>query len=191
MTPSLSVTLVVQLAIAQLGAFVSLLLVAAGVHKLHDRARAEQAMSRLTGIAAGQAAPAALLLAGLEIAAGAGLWVPPLRLDAALLAVLIWCGYFVFLVQAVASGQRAVDCGCSFAASNAELGLFEVLRAGALALLAMVIAGSAGVAPGAVAYEVGAAALTTQLLAGVALFVLYVALDQVMAVKPLRSGSVA
>jgi len=190
MTPPVSLALVVQLAIAQLGAFASLLLIASGAHKLRDRNRAAQAVAQLTGIPGQLAGPAAMVLAMLEIGAGAGLWIAPLRLDAALLAVLIWSGYFLFLVQAIASGQRAVDCGCSFAAGHADLGLFEVLRAGALALLAMVMAGSAGVAPAGVAYEAGAAALATQILAGLALLALYVALDQVMSVRPLRTGVV-
>ena len=191
MMPSVSLALVVQLAIAQLGAFASLLLLASGAHKLQDRARAAQAIVHLTGLGASRAVPAGWLLAVLEITAGAGLWIAPLRLDAALLAVLIWAGYFVFLSQAVAAGQRDIDCGCSFSAGHAQLGLFHVLRAGALALVAMVIAGSAGIAPGAVAYEVGAAALGTQILAGLGLLALYVALDQVMALQPLRAGIVA
>jgi hypothetical protein len=139
-------------------------------------------------MSAGKAAPAALLLAALEIAAGLGFWIPPLRVAAALLAMLIWSGYCVFLGQSVASGQRDVDCGCSFAAGHAQLGWFEVLRAGLLALLAMIVAFSARVAPDAVPYEVGATALGTQVLAGLALLALYVALDQVMAVRPLRAG---
>ena len=188
MMPSVSLTLVAQLAIAQLGAFVSLLLLASGVHKLRGRERAAQAVTQLTGLPAGRAGVLAVLLGLLEIAAGVGLWVAPLRVDAALLAVLLWSGYFVFLVQAVASGARAVDCGCSFASGHAEIDLFAVLRAGALALLAMLVACSAGVAPGAVPYEAGAAAVGTEVLAGLGLLALYIALDQVMALKPLRPG---
>jgi hypothetical protein len=191
MTPAVSLTLVAQLAIAQVGAFASFLLVASGAHKLADRARASLAVAALTGLGSARARQAALLLAVLELIAGAGFWLPPLRLDAALLAVLVWSGYFVFLLQAVAGGHTAIDCGCSFAPGHAQLGRFEVLRAGALALLAMVLACSAGIAPGALAYEVGAAAVATQVLAGLALLALYVALDQVMALKPLRGGIAA
>jgi hypothetical protein len=39
-----------------------------------------------------------------------------------------------------------------------------------------------------VPYVAGTGALVTQMLAGLALFALYVALDQVMALQPLRAG---
>ena len=190
MPATISLTLVTQIAIAQLGAFASVLLLASGLHKLRDRARAVQAIEQLTGLAGSSARLAAPGVALLEVAAGGGLWIAQVRLDAALLAVLIWSGYFVFLAQALARGRSAFDCGCSFSGAHAGTGLFEVLRAASLALLGFVVAFSASVAPGSVSYEASPAAIATQLLAGLALFALYVALDAVMTLKPMRAGVV-
>jgi Methylamine utilisation protein MauE len=88
----------------------------------------------------------------------------------------------------VAAGRSEIDCGCSFGAAHRALGLFQMLRTAMLALLGFAIAFAAAVAPGALAYDVSAAAIATQLLAGVALLMLYVALDQVMGLQPLRTG---
>jgi hypothetical protein len=63
-----------------------------------------------------------------------------------------------------------------------------MLRAALLALLGFVIALSAAIAPGALAYDVSMAAIATQVLAGAALLALYAALDQVMSLQPLRDG---
>jgi hypothetical protein len=191
MNEALSVTVVVQIAIAQLASFASFLLLAAAVHKLSDRARAARAVTELTGLSEPLAKFAALGLSAGELIASIGLWIAPVRFDAALLAALIWSGYFVFLLQAVASGRSDVDCGCSFGAAHRPLGLFQLLRAGVLALLGLVIALSAAIAPGSLAYDASAAAIGTQLFAGIALLALYAALDQVMTQQPLRAGVVA
>jgi hypothetical protein len=188
MNEAVSLTMVAQIAIAQLASFASLLLALAAVHKLSGHARATQAVQDLTGLPRTLAAPAASAIAAAELAAAAGLWIAPLRFDAALLAALIWSGYFVFLLQAVAAGRSDVDCGCSFGAAHRPLGLFQMLRAAMLALLGFVIALSAAIAPGALAYDVSMAAIATQLLAGAALLALYAALDQVMSLQPLRAG---
>jgi hypothetical protein len=55
----------------------------------------------------------------------------------------------------------------------------------------LAVALSAAIAPGSLAYDVSDAAIATQLLAGVALLALYVALDQVMTQQPLRTGVAA
>jgi hypothetical protein len=188
MNEAASLTMVAQIAIAQLASFASLLLAVASLHKLYDYTRAAQALQDLTGLARRLAAPAALGIAAAEFVAAIGLWIAPLRFDAALLAALIWSGYFVFLLQAVAAGRSDIDCGCSFATAHQPLGLFQMLRAALLALLGFVIALSAAIAPGALAYDVSMAAIATQGLAGAALLALYAALDQVMSLQPLRAG---
>jgi methylamine utilization protein MauE len=191
MNEALSVTVVVQIAIAQLASFASLLLFAAAAHKLGNLTRTAQAVHELTGLQQPLARFAAIALAAAELSASVGLWLSPLRFDAALLAALIWSGYFVFLLQAVATGRRDIDCGCSFGEARRPLGLFQLLRAALLALLGLVVALSAAVAPGSLAYDVSAAAITTQVLAGVGLLALYAALDQVMTQQPLRAGIAA
>jgi len=188
MTEAISLTVVAQVAIAQLASFASLLLAVAALHKLIDRARAAHAVQDLTGLPRSLAGVAASGMAAAELVAAIGLWIAPLRFDAALLAALIWSGYFVFLLQAVAAGRSDVDCGCSFGAAHRPLGLFQMLRAAMLALLGFGVALSAAIAPGALAYDVSMAAIATQLLAGGALLALYAALDQVMSLQPLRAG---
>ena len=182
---------VAQIAIAQIATFASLLLLAAAVHKLTYFARASRAVHELTGLTGNLARCAVLCIAAAELVAATGLWLAPARLDAALLAALIWSGYFVFLLTAVVAGRRDFDCGCSFGAAHGPPGLFQLLRAVMLALLALLVAFSAAIAPGSIAYDVSVAAIATQLLAGVALLALYVALDQVMMQQPLRAGVVA
>ncbi len=191
MTEALSLTVVVQIAIAQFAAFASLLLLAAALHKLSGLARAVRAVQDLTGLAGSPARFAAIGVSVAELAASIGLWIAPVRFYAALLAALIWSGYFVFLLQAVAAGRSEVDCGCSFGGAHRPLGLFQMLRAAVLALLGLGVALSAAIAPGSVAYDVSAAAIATQLLAGLALLALYAALDQVVTQPPLRAGVVA
>ena len=166
MNEAASLTMVAQIAIAQLASFASLLLAVASLHKLYDYTRAAQAVQDLTGLARTLAVPAALGIAAAEFVAAIGLWIAPLRFDAALLAALIWSGYFVFLLQAVAAGRSDIDCGCSFATAHRPLGLFQMLRAALLALLGFVIALSAAIAPGALAYDASMAAIATQVLAG-------------------------
>ncbi|MFI4891438.1 MAG: MauE/DoxX family redox-associated membrane protein [Steroidobacterales bacterium] len=188
MNGSFSVALVAQMAIAQFCSFASLLLLASAVHKLRGWARAQHAVHELTGLPKGLAGMAAIGIAAAELASGLGLWVPAVRLDAALLASLVWAGYLVFLLRAVMSGRRDLDCGCSFSSAHRPLGAFHVTRAAVLTGLSLLVALSAAVAPGAVPYDLSAAAVLTELLAGIALLVLYAALDQVMAVQPLRAG---
>lgn len=180
--------MVAQIAIAQLASFASLLLFASALHKFAGRGRAAGAVRALTGAPAGAAMPVAIAIAVAEFAAAAGLWIPAMRLNAALLAVLVWSGYFLFLMQALAAGRRDVDCGCSFGAGHRPLGVFQVTRAALLALLGVVIALSAALAPGAISYDISLPAIATQVVAGAALLALYGALDQLLTQGPLRAG---
>jgi hypothetical protein len=188
MNGTVSALPVAQIAIAQIASFASLLLVAAGLHKLKAPADTARAMHGLTGLPLPRAARAVTAIAAAELAAAAGLWFAPARFAAALLAALLWGGYFVFLVRAVAAGRRDVDCGCSFSAAHRPLGAFQLWRAAVLTGIAVMVALGAALAPGAVPYVVGIGALATQLLAGLGLLALYVALDQLMAIQPLRAG---
>jgi hypothetical protein len=119
--------------------------------------------------------------------------VPAYRLAGGLLAALIWGGYLALILRAIGAGRRDVDCGCSFGtasfgtarfgAARHSLGAFEVARNTLLVVFALLVAGSALSAPPRIA--------ASQVLAAGALLALYGALDQVMALGPLRRGETA
>jgi hypothetical protein len=83
-------------------------------------------------------------------------------------------------LRAIAEGRRDVDCGCSFGRTRHPLGVFEGARNVVLVAMALLVAASAGGAPPLAA---------SQLLAACAFLALYGALDQVMALQPLRRGA--
>ena len=188
MNGTVSALLVAQITVAQLASFASLLLFASALHKFKVLADAARAMHELTGLALPHARWAVAGIAAAELAAAAGLWIPAMRVDAALLAALVWGGYFGFLLRAVLAGRQDIDCGCSFSTAHRPLGAFQLWRAAMLTGLGLMIALSAAVAPGAVPDIVSVSATVTQVLAGLTLLALYVALDQIMGIQPLRTG---
>ena len=86
------------------------------------------------------------------------------------------------MLRAIVRGRRDVDCGCGFGPTGHPLGAFDVARNAVLVAFALLVAGSAASGAEAVA--------ASQALAGCALLALYGALDQVMALQPLRRGVV-
>jgi hypothetical protein len=183
-----SAWLVTQIAMTQLASFLALLLFASAVQKLMHRTRAERAVHELSRLPLRHAGIALSAAALAEVLAGGLLWLPAGRLAGAVFAALIWGCYFASMLLNVRAGFRDVDCGCSFGATHGRLGAFQLLRTLVLAALAAAIALSAVAAPGAVPYEVSAAAIATQILSAAALLALYGALDHVMALQPLRTG---
>ncbi|HVC00870.1 MAG TPA: MauE/DoxX family redox-associated membrane protein [Steroidobacteraceae bacterium] len=177
---------------AQFADFLALLLLAAAAHKVVQRSRTRRAIQSLTGLAA-RAATAAL--AGLALAegiAGAALLIPPLRAAGAVLAAAVWGGYFLALARAIAAGRRDVDCGCSFGAvSPAMLGARQLLRTGALALGALLVAlGTAAPrVPDAGLAEMSLGRAASLACGSIALFALYLASDQLMDLRRLPIGS--
>jgi hypothetical protein len=167
----------------QLAAFQAVLLLASGLHKLLRRGRTQEVLQDFAGVPRALAPIAVVLVSFAEILAGSLLWVPGLRAAGGALAVLIWSGYLLLIVRAIAQGRREVDCGCSFGSGHAKLGTYQVARnlclIGTAVLLALVSA--AGLAQPVAAAQIPAA---------VALLVLYGALDQVMALAPPRAGEV-
>jgi uncharacterized membrane protein YphA (DoxX/SURF4 family) len=173
---------VLRLLISQLAAFLALLLLASAVHKSVRWAHIGKVVHEF-GSVPRSAAPWAAVAAMLgELLAAVLLLLPAQRLSGALLAALIWCVYLALMLRAIAQGRRNVDCGCSFGASPHPLGGFEVARNAVLVAFALLVAASA--AGGAVPLP------ASQLLGACALLALYGALDQVMAVRPLRPGDV-
>jgi uncharacterized membrane protein YphA (DoxX/SURF4 family) len=165
----------------QLAAFQAVLLVASGLHKLVRRRRTQDVLREFAGVPR-ILAPFAVLLVGVaEILAGSLLWVPGFRAAGGALAVLIWSGYLSLIVRAISQGRRNVDCGCSFGTAHAPLGTYQVVRN-------LCLIGTAALLAGLSAASVGQAVAAPQILAAVALLVLYGALDQVMALAPPRAG---
>lgn len=172
---------VLEWLIVQLAAFQAALLLVSGVHKLTRSVRLRDVVREFADVPAGLASTAVVAAAAAELLAALLLWAPPLRAAGAALAVLIWGGYLVLILRAIAHGKHAVDCGCTFGPAHRPLGAYQVVR-------------NAVLTAGALLVGAGAAALPTgwvagpQILAGLALLASYFALDQVMALMPPRAG---
>jgi Methylamine utilisation protein MauE len=178
---------------AQLAAFEALLLIASALHKGATWSRARTAVQRFAGVPTSMAsAVLGSVIAG-EVVAGALLIVPVTRMAGGITASLIWAMYLGLIVRAISQGRSDVDCGCSFGSAQRPLGAFQTARNAvlmALALFIAVVSGGIGDAfsGGSAAVAAGGAILSFQLLAALGLLALYGALDQVMAVQPLRGG---
>jgi hypothetical protein len=171
----------VQSFAAQMAMFQAMLLAATAVHKAVRWTHSRNVMRQFAGVPGILAGSSLGVAIAVELAAGALLLVPACRMTGAMLAALIWTLYVALIVRAVVQGRRDVDCGCSFGPTSRPLGSFQITRNLALAALAVFIASvsaSGGSVPAQGAFVLG----------GLALLALYGALDQVMALQPLRSG---
>jgi hypothetical protein len=171
----------VQSFAAQMAMFQAMLLAASAVHKAVRWTHSRNVMRQFAGVPGILAGSSLGVAIAVELAAGAQLLVPAYRTTGAVLAALIWTLYVALIVRAVVQGRRDVDCGCSFGPTSRPLGSFQIARNLVLAALAVFIAwvsASGGSVP----------AQGTFVLGGLALLALYGALDQVMALQPLRSG---
>jgi len=177
----------VQSFAAQMAMFQAMLLAASAVHKAVRWTHSRNVMRQFAGVPAVFAGSSLGVATALELAAGALLLVPAYRMTGAVLAALIWTLYVALIVRAVVQGRRDVDCGCSFGPTSRPLGSFQITRNLALAALAVFIA-SVSVSVSASGGSVPAQG--PFVLGGLALLALYGALDQVMALRPLRSGEV-
>lgn len=155
--------------------FLAVLLIASALHKSLDRRRLAGSVEALIGVG-GRLALLVLVLAALvEFAAGAALILPATRLYGAVAAAVIWSLYLRLILRAVGEGRADIDCGCAFGRRSAPLGLFEAGRNLTLVALAAATAAGAAHAPAVGALEA---------LAGLGLFTLYVAIDQISALVP-------
>jgi uncharacterized membrane protein YphA (DoxX/SURF4 family) len=167
--------------LAQLAAFLALLLVASAAHKALAWRRTRKVVENFAGVprpAASAAAGAACVIEGV---AGLLLILPDYRRAGAALASVILGLYLALIARAVAQRRGAVDCGCSFGASSRRLGAFEIARNAVLLACALTLL--------AFADEV-APLVPSQLLAACALLALYGAIDQLTALQPMRRGTV-
>lgn len=166
----------------QVAAFLAVLLAVSAGHKALRFGQARRIAGDFAGVPPWAAAPAILAAILGEGLAAALLCAPSGRVPGALLAAFFLSVYLALIARSLVSGRRDVDCGCSFGAARHPLGAFEVGRNAVLIVLALLVAASS--ARGA------AAMAASQLLAAAALVALYAALDQVMALGPMRRGTV-
>jgi hypothetical protein len=181
MTNTVSTLEVCRELATQLAAFAALLLAASGIHKCIARQRTRAAAHEFAGVPTRWAALAAAVLAGAEVLASLLLWIPRFRASGAAVAGIIWGGYGLLMLRAVARGRRDVDCGCTFGAAHRPLGTFQLVRNAVLAASAALVA---GVCATDGVRSIGA----EQFLAAAALLALYGALDQAMALQAPRAG---
>jgi hypothetical protein len=174
----------VQSFAAQMATFQAMLLAASAVHKAARWTHSRNLMRQFAGVPGVLAGTSLGVATAVELAAGALLMVPAYRTTGAVLAALIWTLYVALIVRAIVQGRRDVDCGCSFGPTSRPLGSYQIARNLVLAALALFIAWVS-------AFGGAVPAQGTFVLGGLALLALYGALDQVMALQPLRSGESA
>jgi hypothetical protein len=173
---------VMHILVAQLAAFLALLLLASAVHKAIRWPQTRRVVRDFARVPAAATSMTALAAALIEALGAALLFAPAHRLSGAVLAALLWAAYLALIVRAIVQGRRDVDCGCSFGRAQRALGAFQVLRNTVLVFLALLVAVSAAAGSVPVA--------ASQVWAACALLALYGALDQVMALQPLRRAEV-
>jgi hypothetical protein len=171
----------VQSFAAQMATFQAMLLAASAVHKAARWTHSRNLMRQFAGVPGVLAGTSLGVATAVELAAGAQLLVPAFRTTGAVLAALIWTLYVALIVRAIVQGRRDVDCGCSFGPTSRPLGSYQIARNLVLAALALFVAWVS-------AFGGAVPAQGTFVLGGLALLALYGALDQVMALQPLRSG---
>jgi|GEM_PF-965758 len=173
---------VARLLVAQVAAFLAVLLLASAAHKGMRFAHIRKVVQEFVRVPRSASAAVAFAAALGELLAAAALLAPAYRWAGASLAALIWGAYLALILRAIGQGRRDADCGCSFGPKQHPLGAFEVARNAVLMALAVLVGISA--ASGAVP------AAASQVLAACAFLALYGALEQVMAVRPpLRRGA--
>src|SRR5260370_38526488 len=121
MTTAASMFGVIQLLVVQLAAFLGLLLLASGLHKLIRRDHARVAVHAFAGVPRYLAPFAVVTVAMVELLASLLLWTPSYRAAGGALALLIWGGYLSLILRAIARGKGDVDCGCTFGATQRPL----------------------------------------------------------------------
>ncbi len=169
---------------AQFAAFLALLLAASAVHKAVRWRHSRSVVRQFAGVADSMAGASMAFAVGCELSAGALLIVPSARAIGAAVAAVLWAVYLALMLRAIRQDRRDIDCGCSFGAAHRPLGSFQVSRNLVLTGLSVFVA-AVSVAGACPVIE------ASQLLGACALMALYGALDQVMALQPLRGGEVS
>jgi Methylamine utilisation protein MauE len=183
MTAAASTNAVMGALSVQLAVFAALLLLASGMHKLIRLTRARAAIREFAGVPRSWAGFAAALVAATELLASVLLWMARYRVAGAVLAGVVWGAYLLLILRAIIQGRREVDCGCSFGTVHGSLGLFQVVRNVVLTSCAVFVAWFG-------AAETASIMMASAIPAALALLALYGALDQVMALRPPRTGEI-
>lgn len=161
-----------------LRAALSLLFVWAAGHKLRDVAAFRHALANYALLPARWIGPSVALLVAVEIAVAAGLWLPGLRVAAALAAGGLLVLYAGAISINLLRGRRDIGCGCAGAADDRPLGWGLAARNGVL-----VVAALAGALPATARVLTWVDDVT--IAAGVAaLALLYAAVDGLLANAP-------
>jgi hypothetical protein len=116
----------------------AVLFAAAAVHKLRQRTRFEAQLAEYRLMPAVLVAPAARVLAGLELAAGILLLAPPFRGYGGALAAALLVAYAAAIGINLARGRSYIDCGCGD--TPQLLSPWLLLRNGVLAVGAVAVA---------------------------------------------------
>ena len=165
----------------QAACFEAALLTVSVLHKLADWPHAASVIREFARVPPLLVRPALCAVVLAESTAAVWLVMPARSASGGMLAGAIWMLYLGLIVRAILQGRRGADCGCSFGPTARPLGLFQVARNATLAALAGFCAwpgmGNGGVQG-------------SQVLAAAALLALYGAVDQVMALQPLRGGEI-
>ena len=184
---------VMGLLVSPLAAFLALLLLLSGMHKIIRRDRSQSVVREFAGIPRVLAPFAVVVVAGTESLAGVLLLMPAYRVAGGVLAALLWAAYLGLILRAIAQGRRDVDCGCTFGIAHRPLGAFQVTRNALLVGVSTLVAVGARVSMGApanIGSTAGGSVMISEILAVLALMALYGALEQVMALTPPRGGAV-
>jgi uncharacterized membrane protein YphA (DoxX/SURF4 family) len=167
----------------QFAAFEALLLIVSAVHKIVERVHLRNVIQRFAGVPLPLTSAALAGAVICESVAGVLLLVPSYRAAGAVLAACVWALYLALILRSLIQGRRNVDCGCSFGPEH-PLGFFQVARNGILLGMTVFVAwATSSASTSAVDFVQG-----SQIVAACASLALYGALDQVMALRPLRSG---
>jgi hypothetical protein len=172
-----------QVLAAQVAAFLAFLLAASAAHKWWRWRATLEVVRDFAGVPRTAAAAAAIIVGAVEWLSAALLFVPSYRVLGALIASMVLTVYLSLIARSMLAGRRDVDCGCSFGPARRPLGAFEVGRNAVLAAMALFVAASAA--------RGGPMIAPSQVLAAAAMLALYAALDQVMALRPMRPGAVS
>ncbi len=175
---------------AQAAAFLALLLAGSALHKGWHWSRSRTAAERFAGMPRPAAGAAAATVIVGECLAAVSLIVPATRVGGALAAAALWSLYLGLIVRAISSGRPEVDCGCSFGARAAAAGA-GAHAVGSYHAIRNAVLVAAAVSVAVVSQRIGAGAITgSQALGACALLALYVAVEQVSGLAPLRRGEI-
>jgi hypothetical protein len=115
----------------------ALLLGAAALHKLRDRAGFTRVLQNYGLLPGGLEMPLTLLLAALELATATALLLPEWRSPAALVAAALLLLYAGVMALSLLQGRRIADCGCHVSMQPQAVSALQVWRNLLLVLLAL------------------------------------------------------